>query len=117
MQVITLSKQAIYTLHTLSKSVSRVTGFRCKLSRPKQLMCLLKLASMTKNERIRAQFIHFLSCLDKEQIKKLIRYGVRLPRNIMQSFKQPLWQTCVNYLTRPLRATANVFTNMPSPAN
>lgn len=91
MHIITLPKHAIYMLHTLSKSVTKMTGYRCKLSRSKELIHLLKLASLVKNQRIRGQFFQFLEQLDSEQLKSLLHSGIRLPVKLIKRVQQPFW--------------------------
>lgn len=111
MHIITLPKQAIYGLHTLSKSVTEMTGYRCKLSRSKELVHLLKLASLVKNQRIRGQFFRFLAQLNIEQLKSLLRSGVRLPLKFIEKVQQPFWVKASNAVCEKIKAA---FADMQS---
>lgn len=105
MQIITLPKKAIYMLHTLSKSVSVMTGYRCRLSRSKELVHLLRLASLAKNQNISAQFLQFLSQLDKEQLKSLLRSGIKMPLEFIKKVKPPFWTSVSNTIDKNIKAT------------
>ena len=105
MHAITLPKHAIYMLHTLSKSVTEITGYRCKLSRSKELIHLLKLASLVKNRRIRGQFSRFLSQLDIEQLKSLLRSGIQLPVKLIKKVQQPFWLRASSTLVERTKST------------
>lgn len=91
MHIITLPKQSIYTLHTLSKTVAKITGYRCKLSKYKEMIYLLKLSSLVKHQRIRMLFSQFITQLNIEQLRGLLQSGIRLPVKIVQKVQQPFW--------------------------
>lgn len=109
MHIITLPRHAIYMLHTLSKSVTEITGYRCKLSRSKELVHLLKLASLVKNQRIRGQFSQFLAQLDIEQLKSLLRSGIRIPLQLIKKVRQPFWANAFNAAYKKVKT---VFTGI-----
>ena len=121
MHIITLPKHAIYMLHTLSKSVTKMTGYRCKLSRSKELIHLLKLASLVKNQRIRGQFFQFLEQLDIEQLKSLLRSGIRLPLKLIKKVQQPFWVQASKIALKKVKVIAasiqDRFTGNPLLAN
>lgn len=106
MKIITLPKQAIYLLHNLSKSVKSITGYRCRLSHSKELIHLLQLASITKNQTVKKQFFRFLILLDTEQLKRLTHSGIRLPLVLLKKIRQPIWANAFNILQKAGKAVA-----------
>ena len=121
MHIITLPKQAIYTLHTLSKTVAQITGYRCKLSRTKEMIHILKLSSLAKHPRIQTLYYRFLSQLDIEQLQRLLKAGVLIPSKMLPVVEQTTWQNALNIAHEKVKATYSkalkLFTGNLSLAN
>jgi len=107
MHIITLPKQAIYTLHTLSKTLTQLTGYRCKLSRTKELIHILKLSSLAKHPRIHSLYLRFLSQLDTEQLQYLLKAGVQIPSRMLKVVEQTPWQSAFNLAHDTIKSTYN----------
>jgi len=66
-----LSQAAIYRLQQLAGAVHRQTGVRHKLSKPDQLMALLRFASQATQPEVALHYRAFFSLLTREQRRRL----------------------------------------------
>ena len=121
MHIITLPKEAIYTLHTLSKTLTQLTGYRCKLSRYKELIHILKLSSLARHPRIQSLYLRFLSQLDIEQLQHLFKAGVQIPSKMLPVVELTTWQNALNIAHEKVKVTYSkalkLFTGNLSLAN